>query len=451
MTAIEIREANINDLEWVINIMQEALEPYYDGNHGEHAKRIFFSHLNNGNDNLGFFSFEQRMFIAVANGKRVGMIHIVGKKQMTYKISPLIVVEESRHRYGIGIKLYKFAENYILSKKNIRQIYCTVAENNDLAQRFFIKMGFVKAGMSASHYKIGINENMFYKILGQESITELIDRENVSVIELDEIKFEIRDKIKEMLLIELPRSFNGIDNEWVKSLFDGYDRRDLKDVNAKYKLIYVAIDANMNPIGVAGATPKKGTPIKIMPLIAGRRSAFNALLIDLPYQLSKYGHKVYAHLNPSVEETYTLQKLGWRLDGVLPAAYNPDVVTQQWSYDITPEIIRNMRVKSSFLNSILTGEKTLEVRVGYNTIKDIVIGDYICFNNYSRSAQVKVSDIRVYKSFVDMFMKEDYKQIMPWATCKEEVLTLLQEFYTVYKEKLGVYVFEFYNEEGDSK
>lgn len=440
---IEIREAIKSDYNWVVSMMQKALEPYYDGNHEEHAKRIFKAHLDNGQDNLGFFSFEQRMFIALSDDKPIGMIHLVGKKQNTYKISPLIVEDESRYKYGIGTKLYSYAEQYIKSKKCIRQIYCTVAENNDNAQRFFEKMGFIKAGSSASHYKSGITENMFYKLLDEDIIADAIDRENVSVIELDEAERNMREKIKHMLLQELPKSFDGIDEKWIQSLFDGYDRRDLKDINAKYKLIYVALDKNSNLVGIAGATPKKGTPIKIMPLIATRRTAFNALLTDLPFQLSQYGHKVYTHLNPSVEETITLQKLGWTLDGVLPAAYNSGIITQQWSFDLKPDIIRNMRVKERFLNYILSGEKNLEVRVGYNTIKEIQIGDYIRFTSYERNAQVLVKKIRKYDSFVNMFMYEDYKRIMPWAENKEVVLELLEGFYPKYKEQLGVYVFEF--------
>ena len=195
-----IREAKESDLDWVVNLMQKALEPYYDGNHEDHAKRILKAHLNNGQDSLGFFSFEQRMFIAMSEGKPIGMIHLVGKKQKTYKISPLIVEDENRYKYGVGTSLYLYAEKYIKSKGGIRQIYCTVAENNDNAQRFFKKMGFIKAGSSASHYKSGINENMYYKLLDEGIIAEAIDRENVSVIGLDEARKDMREQIRSMLL-----------------------------------------------------------------------------------------------------------------------------------------------------------------------------------------------------------------------------------------------------------
>jgi ribosomal protein S18 acetylase RimI-like enzyme len=84
------------------------------------------------------------------------MIHLVGKKQLTYKISPLIVNPEKQGKYGIGSRLLEYAEEYIKSKKAIRQIYCTVASSNNNAINFFQKKGFIIAGDSESHYKNGV-------------------------------------------------------------------------------------------------------------------------------------------------------------------------------------------------------------------------------------------------------------------------------------------------------
>jgi len=65
-----------------------------------------------GIDRLGFFSFEQRMFIAEVDGERAGMMHVVGKRQSTYKISPLIVAPEFQGSHGLGSRLLSYAENY---------------------------------------------------------------------------------------------------------------------------------------------------------------------------------------------------------------------------------------------------------------------------------------------------------------------------------------------------
>src|SRR5437660_353946 len=106
---VTIRAAIESDSVWVSNLMQDALEPFYGGDHRAHAKRILNAHLNGGMDLVGFFSFEQRMFIAEANDVRVGMIHLVGKRQKTYKISPLILQVEFRGKLGIGSILLNHA------------------------------------------------------------------------------------------------------------------------------------------------------------------------------------------------------------------------------------------------------------------------------------------------------------------------------------------------------
>jgi len=88
---INIREAREQDWEFVKKLMCEALEPFYGGDHKKHAERIFSTHISGGKDNLGYFSTEQKMFIIEVNKELAGMIHLVGKRQGTYKISPIIV------------------------------------------------------------------------------------------------------------------------------------------------------------------------------------------------------------------------------------------------------------------------------------------------------------------------------------------------------------------------
>lgn len=88
---VVIRPAASDDFEWVADLMVRALSPFYDGDHRAHAQRIFDTHMEGGVDHVGHFSAGQYMFIAEQDGQRVGIIHVVEKKQETVKISPLIV------------------------------------------------------------------------------------------------------------------------------------------------------------------------------------------------------------------------------------------------------------------------------------------------------------------------------------------------------------------------
>jgi ASC-1-like (ASCH) protein/ribosomal protein S18 acetylase RimI-like enzyme len=437
-----IREAREDDFAWVENLMQNALEAYYGGDHRAHAGRIFDAHISGGVDRLGFFSFEQRMFIAETDGEHAGMIHVVGKRQSTYKISPLIVTPKFQGHYGLGSKLLAHAESYARTRQ-ARQLYCTVAEQNVAALQFFIRKDFIRASNSESHYKTGVTEIMLYKPLYGASKIMSLDQLHVSVLPLDESNEDMKQQVGRMLLEKLQNSFEGITDDWVRALFDGYSRRATFDINTKYKLIYVATDSMGRVIGVAGATPKKGSPIKVMPFIASNAVAFEALLIDIPHQLVPYGHNLYIHTNPTADEVMSLQRLGWKLDAALPAGYHPNVITQQWSLDIGETTMRTMRIKRRFYDLIKSGKKTLEVRVGYDSINRIQVGERIRLVTHTGSFEVKVADIRRYRTFTEMLGVEPWQQIAPDSRSKDEVLSLFKQIYPANKEQLGVIVFEF--------
>jgi|TergutMp193P3_1026864.scaffolds.fasta_scaffold30798_2 ASC-1-like (ASCH) protein/ribosomal protein S18 acetylase RimI-like enzyme len=436
---IEIREAIQDDFDFVVNLMVEALTPYYGGDHVAHAKRIFDTHIAGSVDMVGHFSFEQKMFILLLNSDQAGMIHVVGKRQGNYKISPIIVAEKYKKLGGLGSKLLEYAESYAKGKQ-ARQMYCTVALENTQAVHFFKKNNYINAGKSESHYKIGITEMMFYKVFLSKDDLDNFDRPHISILPCEE-KYE--KQVREILLKYLSKTFSGIDDLWLNALFDGYKRKDSFDINKKYKLIFVAVDRAETVLGVVAATPKKGEPIKLMPCLSLDLPAFVALITDIPYELKLFGHKLYMHISPSVEETIALQQRGWQLDAALPAAYHDDVVTQQWSLDIEGEnIMRMMRVKKVFLDAIGLGQKTLEVRVGYAGIKKITKGEKIIMASQNDSQIVEVLDKRSYENFEMLLEHEDYRKIAPHINSKKEVFELLNNIYPPHKVMLGIIVLE---------
>lgn len=435
---IIVREAIEGDFDFVVNLMCEALNPYCGGDHKKHAERIFSTHISGGRDQIGFFSLLQKMLVAELNGEKAGFIHLVGKRQGTLKISPLIVEKKFRKKFGIGNALLNRAEQLAV-EDDYHQIYCTVAQQNSGALNFFTSKDFVITGRSDSHYKSGITELMLYKPLIDDEDIKRFDRQHISVHPYDD-KYE--HQVRKLLLEKLPNTFRGINDDWVTGLFEGYKRRKLQDINAKYKLIFLARDPEEKVRGVVGATPKKGSPIKLMPFIALDLPAFMALLRDIPFLLKEYGAKLYIHLSPTPDETIALQQCGWMLNGAMPAAYHPEIVTQQWSLDIDKKkTMRSMRVKDKFLKFIESGKKDLEVRVGYNSFRKIKVGELVNFNNRNRSIIRRIADIRTYKNFEEMVNAESPSRIVPEIS-RENLLGLLRDIYPKHKEKLGVIVFE---------
>lgn len=434
---IIVRPARADDFDFVSDLMVRALTPFYDGDHYAHARRIFDAHMAGGVDRVGQFSAGQHMFIAESDGQPVGVIHVVNKKQGTVKISPLIVDTAYRGKMGVGSMLLEHAEDFARSH-GARQIYCTVAVPNQKALRFFLGKGFRVTGTAKDHYKIGVDEHMLYKQLINEAG---FDSPNISVIPFNESQHA--DSARALILSQMSGDFDGVDDDWVNALFAGYRRRELCDVNTKFKVIFVA-ECDGEVVGIAGATPKKGQPIKLMPLVASSEAAFEALVIDLQGLLEDYGHKLYVHMVPEPWQIACLQRHGWSLEGVFPGGYAPASVVQQWGISLNKEGVpmRKMRIKRPYYDAIMSGKKTLEVRVGYNSIKRLKAGELLQLETGHTSGVVRIKSIRIYDNFADMLATESWQQIVPQARDAEEALHLLRKIYPARKEHLGVHVIE---------
>ena len=104
--------------------------------------------------------------------------------------------------------------------------------------------------------------------------------------------------------------------------------------------------------------------------------------------------------------------------------------------------MRKMRIKKPYFDAIMEGRKTLEVRVGYNSIKRLKAGELLQFETGHTSGVVRIKSIRIYDNFADMLATESWQQIVPQAKSEEEVLRLLRKIYPDHKERLGVHVIE---------
>lgn len=103
---------------------------------------------------------------------------------------------------------------------------------------------------------------------------------------------------------------------------------------------------------------------------------------------------------------------------------------------------RKMRIKKPYYDAIMSGRKTLEVRVGYGSIKRLRAGELLQLETSHESGAVRIKSIRTYDTFAKMLTAEDWRQIVPQAKDKAEALRLLQKIYPPRKEKLGVYAIE---------
>ncbi len=252
---MRVRRVRLDDLPVVAEMMHHALDPFYGGNHRAHAKRIVETASKGSKDKKGHFSAEQLMYVAVEDNYIVGILNFVSKYQGTVKISPLIVREEARGKGVSRLLLQKL--NEYAKKYRVRQIYCTVSERNTLALSFFLAQGYIRAGTASRHYRTDLDEVMLYKIVEHDGMFP-----EERIISVRPLEKQDEQKVRHLVISRLSPYFNGIDDRWVTALFEGYARKDTRDPNEKYKLIWVAKDSDGTVLGVAAATPKKGEPIK---------------------------------------------------------------------------------------------------------------------------------------------------------------------------------------------
>lgn len=95
-------------------------------------------------------------------------------------------------------------------------------------------------------------------------------------------------------------------------------------------------------------------------------------------------------------------------------------------------------VREPYLQQILSGRKTLEVRVAYSNIARLQVGDILRLNG---EHPFRIRRVGRYATFEEMLRYEDPRAIAP-DTPPAELLPAIRAIYPPEKEALGVVVLE---------
>jgi ASC-1-like (ASCH) protein len=101
--------------------------------------------------------------------------------------------------------------------------------------------------------------------------------------------------------------------------------------------------------------------------------------------------------------------------------------------------VKTLWIKDENLQQILTGRKTVEVRVAYSNITRLEPGDILLLNDFHRYV---ISDIRRYLDFDALVAAEDPSAIAPDLPGREALLAACRAIYPPEKEALGVVALE---------
>ena len=105
-------------------------------------------------------------------------------------------------------------------------------------------------------------------------------------------------------------------------------------------------------------------------------------------------------------------------------------------------MIHEMKLQPEYFNFILNGTKRIEIRLYYEKRQNIKLGDKIKFlkePDLNESFEAQVIGLLRYNSFEEMFKDYDISILSDKSMTKEELISVLEQFYTKEKqEKYGV-------------
>lgn len=101
-----------------------------------------------------------------------------------------------------------------------------------------------------------------------------------------------------------------------------------------------------------------------------------------------------------------------------------------------------MKLQPEYFNFILNGTKRIEIRLNDEKRQNIKLGDKIKFlkePDLTETFEAKVVGLLRYNSFEEMFKDYDISILSDKSMTKEELISVLEQFYTKEKqEKYGV-------------
>ncbi|MFG2905077.1 ASCH domain-containing protein [Kitasatospora sp. NPDC048286] len=99
---------------------------------------------------------------------------------------------------------------------------------------------------------------------------------------------------------------------------------------------------------------------------------------------------------------------------------------------------RVIHIRRPYLDLIASGTKTIEVRVGYPSMRRIGPGQILVFESGDVSYRTRVVKVSEYPTFEAMLDAEDNEAIGSEGMSRAELLSACREIYPPEKEQLGV-------------
>lgn len=105
--------------------------------------------------------------------------------------------------------------------------------------------------------------------------------------------------------------------------------------------------------------------------------------------------------------------------------------------------LKQMWIKRPYFQLIKSGQKTLEGRISYPSMRHIKKGDVVLLRTGGDKVRIKILDVREYRDFKEALKHEDISRLLPGIK-PEDALKVYGRIYPEWKVKQygGVLVFE---------
>lgn len=103
-----------------------------------------------------------------------------------------------------------------------------------------------------------------------------------------------------------------------------------------------------------------------------------------------------------------------------------------------PDQDRVIHIRRPYLDLIADGAKTIEVRVGYPSMRRIQPGQTLVFTSEDAHCRTRVVKVAEYPTFEAMLDAEDNEAIGSEGMSRAELLAACRDIYPPAKEQLGV-------------
>ncbi|MFE4977887.1 ASCH domain-containing protein [Kitasatospora sp. NPDC056651] len=103
-----------------------------------------------------------------------------------------------------------------------------------------------------------------------------------------------------------------------------------------------------------------------------------------------------------------------------------------------PDQDRVIHIRRPYLDLITAGTKTIEVRVGYPSMRRIRPGQTLVFTSEDARCRTQVVTVAEYPTFEAMLDAEDNEAIGSEGMTRTQLLTACRDIYPPDKEQLGV-------------